>query len=249
MTTTNDPPVPEPPPWSFWRRPELPKDRCHMVMHLRNRKDKRKLMVKMLFCLVWRCARCGPILKRMWLHHLSKVTDGIDKIYLCTRTRDTWGALHKMIHRLDGQYCRVEIEDGSLVIFTTAAVGELVPFALRADFLRAVIDATCFRPRPITTSRGWGGLDRKSKRPEWTRVAWLHISLKEAREVFRQLGLKWPKRDRNGGDYVVVELPDSWMEDDERGFKNLCRHLERGPTVTESDPGEERGESPGSTQA
>jgi len=223
-----------------------------MVAHLRNRKDRRKQMLKKLLCMVWKCAICGPILKRQWLRHLSKVIAGIDQIYLSRRPREDWPALQRKINRAEGEYCRVEIEDGTLVVFTNAAIGELVLLAQRDDLLQAVIDAATFRGRAISTSRGWEKPGRKGKKPEWSRVSWLPITLEDARRVVSELGLTEPKYAEVGGSYVVVELPDDWFGDDEKGYKAFCRHLERGPSklsTTESELGEEHDDIPGGQKA
>jgi hypothetical protein len=169
------------------------------------------------------------------------VTADIGEIYFATTSRDDWPALARRINRYDGDYCRVEIEDGTLVVFADVAVGKLVPLARRNDFLRAVIDAATFRGRAISTSRRWDKDKRKWKKPEWLRVSWLPITLENAKEVVRELGLTPPQYVRVGGSYVVVELPDDWFDDDEKGYKAFCRHLERGPsrpTASESEPSE-----------
>lgn len=229
------PPVPEPPPWSFWRRPDLPKDRCNMTGHFRNLENLKKLMIKQILCERWTCARCGPMVKRKWRYHLSGVIAKIAKIYLCTRKRRNWSACHRRIRRLKGQYCRVELADGTLAIFTNVAVGELVPPELRPNFLKAVVDAACFRGHAISTSRAWKLKPKPKKKPEWSHEGWLPGTLEDARKVIADLELTA----RNGGSYTVTEVPESWLEDDERGLKNLRLHLERGPSQPEAGESEQ----------
>jgi hypothetical protein len=237
--TTNDSdiPVPAPPAWDTWETVSPPTRRCGMPIHLRHRKDKRRQRMVSLLDGRWNCAVCGPYLKKKWLEHLYPIFTEAEHIYLTTLpSKKEWGTLYKRLQRLKADFARLELESGELVVFSNRnANGVELPQSIRNGVLKVAMDAATFRHKPITTSRGWKLPEKKDEGEEsqWERVGGLPITIDEAREVVKELGLKPVDLNLrfvpNALDAFEVMLPESWLEDDEKGFKVFVKWLSHGP--------------------
>jgi hypothetical protein len=122
------------------------------------------------------------------------------------------------------------------VVFSNqSADGVELPLSIRNGVLKVAMDAATFRHKPITTSRGWKLPEKKDEGEEsqWERVGGLPITIDEARQVVKELGLKPVDLNLrfvpNALDAFEVMLPESWLEDDEKGFKVFVKWLSHGP--------------------
>ncbi len=240
-------PIPEPPEWDTWETAEVPSRRCGMPVHLRHRQDKRRQRVVSFLDGRWNCAVCGPYLKKKWLEHLYPIFTEAERIYLTTLpSKKEWGTLYKRLQRIKADFARLELETGELVVLSNQnADGVELPLSIRNGILKVAMDAATFRHKPITTSRGWKLPQKKDdgEESQWERVGGLPITIDEAREVVKELGLKpFDLNLRfvpNALDAFEVVLPESWLEDDEKGFKVFVKWLSNGPVKTRDAPGKE----------
>ena len=239
--TNSDIPIPEPPPWDSWDTVELPTKRCGMPIHLRHRRDKRRQRIIGVLCGRWDCATCGPYLKEMWLKHLTPLIMDAETVHLIVVSKKEWPRVYRRIRRAGGDFARVELNDGPFAVFNTAGEGTMLPCSIRLGVLKAAVDAATFHHKAITTSRGWKLPEEKEEESEWERIGGLPVTVAEAKEVVKELGLK-PidlvsyRLMSNIGEAFEVVLPESWLEDDERGFKVFVKWLSHGPVKSRDAP-------------
>ena len=229
--TNSDIPAPEPPPWDTWSTADPPKQRCGMPIHLRHRVQKNRQRIIGVLCGRWDCATCGPYLKETWLNHLTQLIMISDSVQLSIVSREDWPKVYRRINRAGGEFARIELHDGPFAVFTTVNEGIPLPRSLRSGILKTAIEAATFQHKAITTSRGWKLPEEEEKESEWERVSGLPSTVDDAREVVKQLGLDTiPIRPTSAiQDGFEVMLPESWLEDDERGFKAFAQWLVHGP--------------------
>jgi hypothetical protein len=238
----SDIPIPEAPPWNQWELEEPPEKHCGLTVHLRH-KHRRKLQ-RIIGALCGRCdcGTCGPYLKEKWKRHLTPHIIEEESVYLATVSKAQWATVYRRIRRADSEYAKIELNDGYLAVFTTASEGIRLPLSLRVGVLQAAIDAATFAHRAISTSRGWGLPKKQHGDSEWELISTLPGTVDDAKEVVRQLGLE-PRELSPEYAYKTgviggfdVELPDSWLEDDERGFKIFSEWLDYGPIRARDAP-------------
>lgn len=152
---SDKPPVPDAPPWEAWELAESPTSHCGIPIHLRHRQNRQRQIVVPGFCGKCNCTICGPFLKRKWISHLTGHVSEAQTIFLVVITKPQWPTIYRRIRRASGDFAKVELGDGHLVIITTVSEGVELPVSLRAGVLKVAIDAATFRHRFVSTSRGW----------------------------------------------------------------------------------------------
>lgn len=239
----SDIPIPEAPPWNQWELEEPPTKHCGLPIHLRHKHRRELQRIIGVLCGRWDCGTCGPYLKGKWWRHLTHHIMNEESVYLATISNGKWTTIYRRIRRAGGEFAKIELADGSLVIFTTAKEGTSLPASLREEVLRAAIDSATFKHRAISTSRGWALLKKNQRDSDWERVNLLPGTVNDARQVVRQLGLApkelsveqlgWMKGVKEG---FEIKLPDSWLDDDELGYRVFVQWLNYGPIKAWDDP-------------
>ena len=120
----------------------------------------------------------------------------------------------------------------------------MLPHSIRLGVLKTAIDGATFHHKAITTSRRWKLPEEKEEESEWERIGGLPVTVAEAKEVVKELGLKpidlvsyrLMSNISNIGEAFEVVLPESWLEDDERGFKVFVKWLSHGPVKSRDAP-------------
>jgi len=228
------PPIPDSPPWDAWGLEEPPANRCGMPILLRHRQNRQDALVRTVFCGKWNCGICGPYLKTKWNIHLGSLLLEAEKIFFSVIDRSQWSTFYRRLQRAGGEYAKIELESGDLVVLTTADEGMQLPASIRLGVLKDTIDAATFRHRAISTSRGWTLPKREDEDPpEWEMVSVLPGTVARARKVAVDLGLNprdfsygRPDGTREG---FKVEVPASWLENDELGYKRFIGWLQYVP--------------------
>ncbi len=243
VESNSDIPLPEDPPWNQWELEAPPTRHCGMPIHLRHRHHRQVQRIISVLCGRWDCAICGPYLKEKWRGHLTPAIMGGNWVYLSTLLRKEWPTVYRRIRRAGGEFAKIELADGSLAVLTTVKEGISLPLYLREEVLGWAIDGATFQHRAISTSRGWALPKETQKDSDWERVSLLPGTIDDAREVVRQLGLE-PKElsteqlilmegVRDGFD---VKVPESWFEDNERGYQLFLQWLVHGPSRARDGP-------------
>lgn len=179
-----------------------------------------------MLCGQWDCAICGPYLKKKWLAHLIPLVADAESVHLAVVSREDWPKVYRRIRRAGGQFVWVELDD-EFAVFTTASEGVVLPHSIRSEVLKVAIDAATFRHKAITTSREWKLTQKDEADSEWERIGVLPGTVEEARQVVRRLGLQPVDlaRPLNAIEAFEVTIPESWLENDEQGFKVFVQWL------------------------
>ena len=224
-TNKSNIPIPHKPPLYAWVTAPVPTKRCGMAIHLRHREERRRQRILGVLCGCWDCSVCGPYLKEKWRNHLHPLISDKASVQFSVISKQDWQRIYRRIRRAGGEFVKIELQDGYLVILTTADEGVPLPQSIRSGILNTVINAATFNHKSISTSRGWALPKDDEHDKQWERVSALSISVDEAREVVRELGLKpreiplstTQKMGMQEG--FDVWLPENWLDDGERGFR------------------------------
>lgn len=194
--------------------------KCGMSIHLQNESRRHEQMIVGVLCGCWSCKVCGPYLQDKWLRHLSEKLDIEDTIYALQIPISRWETYRMRIVRAGGEYARIELESGVLVVFTNAPVGKPIEGDLSA-VLKLAISSVTFSHKPISTSRGWklSGDGRGSFTGRgWKRIGQLSATVEEAEKVVRSMGVSVHTFCHIGKYGFYIHLPYEWDDDKIREF-------------------------------
>ncbi len=148
--------------------------KCHMIIPLRNKKNKQLIRFGRMFCGSWHCDICRPKLIRKWWGHICYLWEIEDNIFKTEIKPEEWDTIYKWIQRHNGTYLRIKQLNGNYVIFSTVSPGTwelLMDEKGQQDVLFETFLNIDNEHKPISTSRKWKLKEKKTENSkEWEKI-------------------------------------------------------------------------------
>lgn len=122
------------------------------------------------------CSVCGQYLKDGWLSHLTPLIMNVETVDFVIVSRQDWPNIYHRMHRAGTEFARVELADGSLAVFITAAEGTPLPRSIWAGVPKVAINPATFSHKAITTFTCTVPKE-EGEESEWGRVGGLSITV------------------------------------------------------------------------
>ena len=188
-----------------------------------------------LYCDRWSCSICQKRNAAKWCQHFDKKIAELRAAYIWEGDATKWPALRKALRRAAGEFGKMRLDDGHLVVVASVCVAGFQQVAIQEA--SAIIEDVVYNlsgRRPISCSNGWKLEKKRKGRLRLRRVRRVGTNSRGKHLVIlRSFGInpiEW-KKPPSSFDWIVSFLiPKEWAGDE---IRNLYAHLIAGEVLAE----------------